>query len=74
MVFKKKVVPEADWTLKAIHPYDVYTGIEYFYDGELPVVDGVVKVPRDRPSWARRLMINGYELVGEEVPEEIINV
>jgi hypothetical protein len=77
MVFKKKVVPEAvstEWTLSAIHPYDRYTGTEYFYDGELPVVDGVVKVPKNRPDWARKLIMDCYELLGEEMPEEILNV
>lgn len=33
---------------------------EYFYDGELFVANGEVKVPKSRPEWAHRLLQLGY--------------
>jgi len=32
----------------------------YFYDGEVPIVKGVVEVPQDRPEWVQRAYIMGY--------------
>ena len=43
----------------------------YFYDGELPVKQGVVSVPGDRPEWVRRAWIMGYDRdakSGEYIP------
>lgn len=48
-------------------PYaEDYTGIEYFYEGELPVSRGVVIVPTSRPEWIERLLATGYKIVAEE--------
>ena len=42
----------------SIHEAD---SVLYFYDGELPVKEGVVSVPADRPEWVRNAWINGYD-------------
>jgi hypothetical protein len=56
--------------MRAAYPYgDEYTGVEYFYDGELTVVNGKVIVPLNRPEWIGRLIATGYEFAGE-VPED----
>jgi hypothetical protein len=37
----------------------------YFYDGELPVVDGTLTIPADRPEWVQRAWIMGFRLTAE---------
>jgi hypothetical protein len=32
----------------------------YFYDGEVPIVGGVVEIPLDHPEWVQRAWIMGY--------------
>lgn len=32
----------------------------YFYDGELPVVGGVVTIPSGRPEWGAAAWVRGY--------------
>jgi hypothetical protein len=38
---------------------------EYFYDGEVEVVNSVAVIPADKPHWINRMRMNGYEIVGE---------
>jgi hypothetical protein len=39
---------------------------EYFYAGELKVVNGEVEVPADKFEWINQLKFRGFEVVGEE--------
>lgn len=32
----------------------------YFYDGEVPIKDGIVEIPVGRPEWIQRAYIMGY--------------
>lgn len=47
-----------------------YDGVEYFYDGELPVEKGRISIPKTRPEWARRCLGLGYEFVNQEDHDE----
>jgi hypothetical protein len=38
---------------------------EYFYDGEVEVVNSVAVIPADKPHWVNRMRMNGYEIVEE---------
>lgn len=38
---------------------------EYFYDGEVEVVNSVAVIPADKPHWINRMRMNGYEIVEE---------
>lgn len=50
--------------LRAKFPYaDQFDGVEYFYDGEVSVVKGVVQIPADRHDWISRLLASDYELI-----------
>ena len=44
----------------------------YFYDGEVPIVDGIVEIPLDRPEWVQRAYIMGYRF--DPVSEEILTL
>lgn len=60
-------VIEADtrtaWLLRS--EWQQHDGVEYFYDGELPVKGGVITVPLDRHDWVSRLLFSGYTFVNE---------
>lgn len=58
------------WILEATHPYDKITTMVYFYDGELPVTAGIVKVPKSKPYWAKQLLNDGYHFLDDEWPED----
>lgn len=47
-----------------------HDGIEYFYDGELPIEKGRVNIPKNRPEWASRCLGLGYEFVSKEDRDE----
>jgi len=36
---------------------------EYFYDGEVEVVNSVAVIPADKPHWVNRMRMNGYEII-----------
>ena len=61
---------EPVWILEATHPYDKVTTMEYFYDGELSVREGIVKVPKTKPEWVQRLLNDGYRFLAGEWPED----
>lgn len=44
----------------------------YFYDGEVPIKDGIVEIPLDRPEWVQRAYIMGYRY--DPVSEEILTL
>ena len=46
--------------VKLKHTFFEGDRVFYFYEGELPVVDGVIAVPVDRPEWAQNAWIRGY--------------
>jgi hypothetical protein len=46
----------------------------YFYDGEVPVVDGVAEIPDDRPEWCLNAYHKGYRLDAETGAEVDPNV
>lgn len=44
----------------------------YFYDGEVPIANGVVEIPVDRPEWVQRAYIMGYR--HDPVTEEVLTL
>ncbi len=44
----------------------------YFYDGECPIVEGVITIPLDRPEWIQRAYLKGYRL--DPVSEELLTI
>lgn len=58
------------WTLRSLPPYETFTGPEYFYDGELPVVNGRIQVPVSQPTWVYRLLMSNYTF---DPPEDEID-
>lgn len=58
------------WVLEATYPYTKITTMEYFYDGELPVTGGIIKVPKSRPEWCQRLLNDGYRFIDGVWPED----
>lgn len=34
--------------------------IEYFYEGLLPVINGIIEIPLDKEHWIRRCWVSGY--------------
>lgn len=44
----------------------------YFYDGEVPIKDGVVEIPVDHPEWVQRAYIMGYR--HDPVTEEVLTL
>lgn len=44
----------------------------YFYDGEVPIVDGTVEIPLDRPEWVQRAYIMGYRY--DPVTEDVMTL
>lgn len=44
----------------------------YFYDGEVPIKDGIVEIPLDRPEWVQRAYIMGYR--HDPVSEEVLTL
>lgn len=61
------------WVLEMNEAYDRIDSVFYFYDGELPIEAGYVKVPRGNNTWAQRLLMNGYQWVGG-TPEDFSDV
>lgn len=48
-------------TIRMKHKFFAHDWTEYFYDGELKVTDGHIEVPVERPEWAQRLWILGFQ-------------
>lgn len=52
--------------LRMQHEIQRSEGVMYFYEGEVPVLEGgIIEVPRDKPEhddWVRRAYLNGYTL------------
>ena len=64
-------VEQADFYLMRLPEYLwEFDGIEYFYDGELPVEKGYIRIPKGRPEWASRCLGLGYEFVHKEDRDE----
>jgi len=62
--------PSDVWVMLAPKEYrDWPEAREYFYDGELVVVNGKAYCPTNRPEWAQRMLHLGYEWEGEQ-PED----
>lgn len=46
--------------------------VEYFYDGQAVVKNGVIELPADNPTWLQRAWIVGYRLdpeTGKEIAD-----
>lgn len=57
--------------LRATFPYaEQFSGVEYFYDGELPVTNGRIAVPADRHDWISRLLASGYQLIEDGLNDD----
>lgn len=44
----------------------------YFYDGEVPIKDGIVEIPLSHPEWVQRAYIMGYRY--DPVTEEVLTL
>jgi hypothetical protein len=63
--------------LRMKHTIQRADGVIYFYEGELPVKEGVIEIPKDTKefdSWVRRAYINGYQLDPENDDEPFEDV
>lgn len=49
-------------------------GTEYFYDGELPVTNGHIYVPKTQTDWVQRLLCNGYQFRSQNDADEYLAV
>jgi N-acetylneuraminic acid mutarotase len=59
------------WTMRANFPGgDTFDRVEFFYDGELNVTNGVIYVPTSKPEWAQRLLHLGYVWDNGVQPED----
>ena len=56
------------WTFRSKPPFQSWTSVEYFYDGEANVLNGRIEIPK-KVEWAMRLLTLGYEWDGK-VPED----
>lgn len=66
---KKPAPVQPDWIMQAPLWYSGFNGIEHFYDGTLPVENGIIVIPRERTDWVRRMQVNGYSLTTPEQTE-----
>lgn len=44
----------------------------YFYDGEVPIENGIVEIPLDHPEWVQRAYIMGYRF--DPVTEDVLTL
>jgi hypothetical protein len=58
-------------TVRLRHNYREGDWVFYYYEGEAPVVDGVLAIPADRPEWAKRAYVMGFrkDVDGEPITD-----